>query len=63
MGCEDVDASVAWKEPDRGESIGCAGTNLGVVCTVESPRREDMDAFVAVDARCNIGAGFLAETS
>ena len=63
MGCEDVDASVTWKEPDRGESIGCVGANLGVVGTVESPRREDMDAFVSVDARCNIGAGFLEETS
>jgi hypothetical protein len=63
MGWEDVDASVAWKEPDRGDSAGCAGTNLGVVGFVESARRGNMDALVSVDARCKIGAGFLDGTS
>ena len=52
-----------WNEPDAGESTDCVGTNLGVVDTVESPRREDMEAFVSVDARCSTGGGFLEETS
>ena len=63
MGCEDVDASAIWKEPDAGESIGCVGTNLGGFDIVETPRREDIDAFVSVEARCSIGVGFLEETS
>lgn len=62
MGCEDVEASETWKEPDAGESTGWVGTNLGGD-TIESPRREGMDAFVSVDARCSIGGGFLEETS
>ena len=61
-GCEDVDASVIWNDSDAGESTGCVGMNLGGVEIVESPRREETDAFVSVDARCSIGAGFL-ETS
>ena len=63
MGCEEVDASAIWKEPDAGESTGCVGTNLGGIETVESARREDMDAFVSVEARCSMGRGFLEETS
>lgn len=62
-GWEDVDASPVWKEADTGESTDCAGANLGVFGIVESPRREDMEAFVSVDARCSIGAGFLEKTS
>jgi hypothetical protein len=62
-GCEDVDASAIWKESDRGESAACVGMNLGGVDIVERPIREDMDAFVSVDARCNIGAGFLEKAS
>ena len=62
-GCEDVDASVTWKEPDAGESTGCAERNLGGVDRVETARREDIDAFVSVEARCRIGASFLEETS
>jgi len=62
-GCEDVDASATWKESDTGESAASVGMNLGGVDIVEKPRREDMDAFVSVDARCNIGAGFLEEAS
>lgn len=62
-GWEDVDASAIWKESDTGESVGCVGTNLGGVDIVERPRREDMEAFVSVDARCSIGAGFLEEAS
>ena len=62
-GCEEVDASATWKESDTGESTVWAGMNLGGVDTVDNARREDMDAFVSVDARCSIGAGFLGETS
>jgi hypothetical protein len=62
-GCEDVDASAIWKESDTGESAACVGMNLGGVDIVERPIREDMDAFVSVDARCNIGAGFLEGAS
>lgn len=62
-GCEDVDASARWKESNTGESVACVGMNLGGVVIVEGLRREDMDAFVSVDARCNIGAGFLEGAS
>lgn len=61
-GCEDVDASATWKESDIGESAACVGMNRGGVDIVERPKR-DMDAFVSVDARCNIGAGFLEGAS
>lgn len=63
IGCEDVDASDTLKDSDAGESTPRAGRNLGGVDIVEGTRREDMDAFVSVEARCSIGAGFLEETS
>lgn len=62
-GCEDVDASDMWNESDTGESTACAGINLVGVDIVGGTRREDMDAFVSVDARWSIGAGFLEGTS
>ena len=62
-GCEDVDASDMWNESDTGESAACAGINLAGLDSVDGPMREDMEAFVSVDARCSIGAGFLGGTS
>jgi len=51
-------------ERNRTPGIYClCGDKSCRVDIFESPRQEDMDPFVSVDAWRNIGAGFSEETS